>query len=127
MAIRAQPVSGHQSLGVAATVAVLWTATRMAEWWWCADDEPGDARADDERARAIDRAAFEARHQARAKAKAARDQAELDLQSSRPDVVDGVSYSLGEPEAGRVMRQMRADADVARRVHGLGADDDDDD
>jgi len=51
----------------------------------------------------------------------------LDLQSSHPGVADGVSYSLGEPEAGRVMRQMRADADAARRVHGLGADDDDDD
>ncbi len=59
--------------------------------------------------------------------RAAMEQAELDLQSSRRGLADGVSYSLGEPEAARVMKQMRLDVEAARRVHGLGADDDDDD
>ena len=98
----------------------------MAEWWYCSD-EPGDDRAADAAERAAERESFYARHDARTKAKAAKEQAELDLQSSRPGLADGVSYSLGEPEAARVMNQMRLDVEAARRVHGLGADDDDDD
>ena len=98
----------------------------MAEWWWCADDQDDDRGVVAERERA-DRESFYARHDARAKAKAAKDQAKLDLQSSHPGLADGVSYSLGEPEAARVMKQMRLDVEAARRVHGLGADDDDDD
>jgi hypothetical protein len=93
----------------------------MNEWWYCSETPDADRAADAERRRA-DRQAFDERHEARAKK-----DAPIDVERSHPGLADGVSYSLGDPEAGRVMRQMRADADAARRVHGLGADDDDDD
>ncbi len=54
------------------------------------------------------------RHEARAKAKAE----SIDIECDRPGLADGVSYSLGDPEASRVMKQMRLDADDARRAHG---------
>ncbi len=79
----------------------------------------------DRAARAADRAAFEARQAQHAKAKAAKEQAELAADSSDIGVADGVSYSIAEAEAGRVLRQLQADQAEARRVHGLGAADDD--
>lgn len=68
--------------------------------------------------RVAEQAAFKERDAQRIKAK-------LDVDRSCPGLKDGVSYSLGDPEAGRVLKQMRADADAARRVHGLGCGDDD--
>jgi hypothetical protein len=87
-------------------------------WSWVDRQEEHYAKVEADRvadaaARAADRKAFYERHEARAK------EAEpIDVERVHPGVADGVSYSLGDPEAGRVMRQMRADADEARRAHG---------
>ncbi len=108
-------VSDHRPSAASAAVAVRWKATQISDdWHWCSEDETGDARSADAIARDADRAAFHARHEARAKAKAE----PIDVESDHPGLADGVSYSLGDPEAARVMKQMRLDADDARRAHG---------
>ncbi len=78
-------------------------------------------RAADAAARAADRKAFYERHEARAK------KAEpIDVERVHPAVEGDGSYSLGDPEAAKVLHQLRLDAEAARRVHGPGGDIDDD-
>ncbi len=107
------------------TVVERWKARRMSdEWYWCSEDETDNARDTDAIERAADREPFYARHDARAKARA---EEPVDVERDHPRVADGVSYSLGDKEASRVLRQMRLEADAARRAHAPGADIDGDD
>jgi len=80
-----------------------------------------DRRADAERRRA-DRQAFDERHEARA------EKAEpIEVEPGHPDPESDGSYSLGDPEAAKVLRQLRLDAEAAGRAHAPGADQGSDD
>lgn len=68
-----------------------------------------------------DRAAKKAFDERQAK----RAKANLDLTTECPELEDGVSYSISDPSAAKVLRQLRMDAEAAR--HARDDDDDDDD
>jgi len=48
--------------------------------------------------------------------------ANLDLTTECPELEDGVSYSISDPRAAKVLRQLRMDAEAA--VHARDEDDD---
>ncbi len=87
-------------------------------WSWVDRQEEHYAKVEadrvaDAKRRRADRQAFDERHEARA------EKAEpIEVEPDHPAFEGDGSYSLGDPEAGRVMRQMRADADEDRRAHG---------
>ena len=101
--------------------------TSITSWERMEDREHEQDIIDRERDRAADRQAFYARQAQHAKAKAAKEQAELAVDRSDIGVAEGVSYSIAEAEAGRTLRQLRLDAEAAHRAHVPGADSDADD
>ncbi len=47
-----------------------------------------------------------------------RAKAGLDPTNECPELEDGVPYSISDPRAGKVLKQLRLDAEAARHAHG---------
>jgi len=142
VAIRAHPASGHQRSDARVVVAHNYSEVMTMAGYWRRrqeDEELGITPEMVSRAHRRDRIHAESGPDVRHAAPPTRSQAEQDALAAKkafdeqqanrakagldptnecPELEDGVPYSISDPRAGQVLKQLRLDAEAARHAHG---------